>query len=116
MEAIGVTRYRVIVEVALHDRLEPLSGFSHRLVHALTKLLLNVNQLSPHSLADRVALHREVPVSVLPADVRESQEVERLRLSLTAPCPVLRRKAAELNHARESAATGRTLRSRGGPR
>src|SRR5207245_297979 len=40
-EAIGVARDRVIVEVALHERFEPLSGFAHRFVHALTELLLN---------------------------------------------------------------------------
>jgi hypothetical protein len=84
----------------LNDRLEPLPGFSHRLVHALTKLLLNVSQLPPHSLADRVALHREVPVPVLPADVRESQKIERFGLPFSSLFPVLFGKSPELNPAR----------------
>src|SRR5262249_48601500 len=54
-EAISVTRYRVIVEVALHDRFEPLTGFRHRFMHPLTKLLLDFCQLPPHALADRMA-------------------------------------------------------------
>jgi hypothetical protein len=69
-------------------------------VHALTKLLLNVNQLPPHSLADRVALHREVPVPVLPADVRESQKIERFGLPFSSLFPVLFGKSPELNPAR----------------
>jgi hypothetical protein len=30
-----VSRYRVVVEVALHDRLEPSPGWGHGIVHAL---------------------------------------------------------------------------------
>jgi hypothetical protein len=90
----------VIVEVALYDRLEPLTGLRHRLVHALTKLLLNVNQLPPHSLADRVALNRKVPVPVLPADMRESQKIERFGLPFSSLFPVLFGKSPELNPAR----------------
>jgi hypothetical protein len=41
-----VSRYRVVVEVALDDRLEPLSGLGHGIVHALAKLLLNLSQLA----------------------------------------------------------------------
>jgi len=38
-KAVGISRYRVIVEVALHYRLEPLSGLLRGLVHALSKLM-----------------------------------------------------------------------------
>jgi hypothetical protein len=90
----------VIVEVALRDRPEPLSSFSHRLVHALTKLLLNVSQLPPHSPADRVALHCKAPVPVLPADMRESQKIERFGLSFSSLFSVLFGKSPELNPTR----------------
>src|ERR1700692_739984 len=53
--------YRVVVEVALHDRLEPLSGLGHGIVHALAELLLNLSQCSSHTLADRGAPHHESP-------------------------------------------------------
>jgi hypothetical protein len=52
-----VSRYRVVVEVALYDRLAPLSGLGHGIVHALAELLLNLSQLDSHALADRGAPH-----------------------------------------------------------
>jgi hypothetical protein len=52
-----VARYRVVVEVALDDRLEPRSGLGHGIVHALAELLLNQSQLGSHALADRRAPH-----------------------------------------------------------
>jgi hypothetical protein len=68
-QTLEVSRYRVVVEVALDDRLKPLSGLGHGIVHALTELLLNLSQLGSHALADRRAPHHEAPPSVLPADV-----------------------------------------------
>ena len=56
-----VSRYRVVVEVALYDRLEPRSGLGHGIVHALAKLLPNLSQLGSHALADRGAPHHESP-------------------------------------------------------
>ena len=99
-QAVEVSRYRVVVEVALYNRLEPLRGLGHRIVHAPAELLLSLSQLSLHALADRRAPHREPPVSVLPADVRESQKVERLRLTFPSSFPVLFGKPPELNPAR----------------
>ena len=43
----------MVVEVALHDRLEQFAGLGHGIVHMLTELLLNLPQLRPHALADR---------------------------------------------------------------
>ena len=60
-QTLEVSRYRVVVEVALDDRLEPLSGLGHGIVHALAKLLLNLSQLGSHALADRRASHHESP-------------------------------------------------------
>ena len=60
-ETVEVPRYRVVVEVALHNRLEPLAGLAHRIVHTLTELLLNLPQLRPHAFADRLAPHRKPP-------------------------------------------------------
>ena len=90
----------MIVEVALHNRPEPLSGSGHRFVHALPELLLNFCQLLPQSLTDRVAFHRKVPVPVFPADMRESQKVECCRLLFPSPFPVLFGKSSELDPAR----------------
>ena len=40
-QAVRVSRYRVVVEVALHHRLEPLSGLLRGIVHSLSELMLN---------------------------------------------------------------------------
>jgi hypothetical protein len=69
-------------------------------VHALPELLLNLCQLPPHALADRVTLHRKVPVPVFPADMRESQKIERFGLPFSSLFPVLFGKSPELNPAR----------------
>jgi hypothetical protein len=90
----------VVVEVALHDRLEPFAGLWHWIVHALAELLLDLLQFAPHTLADRPALHREVPFPVLPAYVRESQKIERLGSSFPSSFPVLFGIPPELDPAR----------------
>ncbi len=60
-ETIEVPRYRIVEEVALHDRLEPLPGVAHGIVHTLTELLLNFLELRPTAFADRLATYRKPP-------------------------------------------------------
>ena len=60
-QAREVTWYRVVVEIALHDRLEPSSGLRHGIVHAPAELLLNLAQFGSHALADRGAPYHESP-------------------------------------------------------
>src|SRR5690242_18150253 len=55
VQGIGVSRYRMVVEVALHDRLEPLPRLRHRIMPACAEDLLEFLQLLPHALADRLA-------------------------------------------------------------
>lgn len=71
-QARKVSWHRIVVEVALYDRLEPTAGLGHGVVHALAKLLLYLSQLGSHALADGRAPHRETPQSILPANVREA--------------------------------------------
>src|SRR5207237_9363697 len=52
-QARAVSWYRVVVEVALHDRLEPASDLGHGLMHPLAKLLLNLSHVCSHALGDR---------------------------------------------------------------
>ena len=54
-EAFRVSRYRVVVEVALDDRAKPLPGKRHWFMHSLAELLFDYCQLGPHSFADRFA-------------------------------------------------------------
>ena|SRR6516162_1784629 len=88
-QTIEISRHRVVVEVASHDRLEPLARLRHRVVHTPAKLLLDLLQFRPHTLAARLALHGEVPLPSRPADVRETQKVERLRLAFPPSFPAL---------------------------
>src|SRR6516162_11527454 len=74
--------------VALHDRLEPLARLRHRYVPTPLELLLDLLQLPPQALGDRPALHGKVPLPVLPADMREAQKVDRLRLPSSSLLPV----------------------------
>jgi len=90
----------MVVEVALHDRPEPPARLRHRLVHAGAKLPFDFQQLRSHPLPDGSTLYGKAPVPVLPADIREAQKVERLRLTLSSPFPVLFGKPPELNPAR----------------
>ena len=60
-EAFEVSWHRIVVEVALHDRFEPLSRLAHGIMHSLTELLLNLPQLRSHAFADRLTPHRKSP-------------------------------------------------------
>src|SRR6266404_4007930 len=100
LQAVEVPWHRVVVEVALHDRPEPLARLRHRIMPAPLELLLDFPQLRPQAFADRAALHGKVPVPVLPADVRESQKVERLGLTFPSACPVRLGTPPELDPAR----------------
>ena len=99
-QTVGVSRYRVVVEVALYDRLEPLSRLLDRIVHAFAKLRLDFPHLRPHAIPDGLPPNGKLPVPVFPADMREPQKVERLRLAFPSSFPVLFGKPPELNPAR----------------
>ncbi|HVI80269.1 MAG TPA: hypothetical protein VM715_19355, partial [Candidatus Acidoferrum sp.] len=63
-------------------------------------MLLDFQQLGPHPFAHRLALQSIAPVPVLPADVRESQKVERLGFPFPSSFPVSLGEPPELNPAR----------------
>jgi hypothetical protein len=69
-------------------------------MHAPAKLLLEVSQLSSHALADRCAPHGESAEPVLPTNMLEAQEIERLRFPFSSTFPVFFGKPAELDPAR----------------
>src|SRR5438552_887820 len=50
-------------------------------MHVHAKLLLEFSKLGSHALADRRASHGESPQPVLPTDMLEAQEIERLRFT-----------------------------------
>ena len=76
---------RIILVVASDDRLEPFPGLHYRFVHPQPKLLFQSLKFRPHPLLYRLALHHKIArFPILPAPVRESQKVERLRLSFSS--------------------------------
>ena len=74
-QTVEVAWYRVIVEVALHDRLEPLSCFRHRIMPPHRQHLLQFLQLGSHALGYGLALDGKVAFSALPTDVGKAEKV-----------------------------------------
>ena len=90
-----------VADVSTDDRAQTLAHLGDGIVHAPPELGLHLTQLRLQPLADRLPQHREPSVTpLLPADVRESEEVERLGLPFSAPLAVVGRKRAELHKAR----------------
>src|SRR5208337_1416601 len=81
-------RDRKVGHVPAHHAGQPAALLRYGLVHAPPELVVDRFQLGPHPFRDRDPLQPEPPVPCLRADVREAQEVERLRLALTPGCPV----------------------------
>jgi hypothetical protein len=63
-------------------------------------LLLDFLQLLPHAFADRHASHRVMTFPILPADMRETKKVERLRFAFPSSFPALFGEPPELDQAR----------------
>src|SRR5215813_3806022 len=88
-----IRRYRMVVEVACNDLLQPLSLFGNWLMHPLSQFLLNLLQLSLHAVPPGLPLDQEVTAPGFAADEGKPQEVEGLRF--TKPTPFLRLVAAK---------------------
>ena len=99
-EASGVPGYRVVVEVASHDRFKPLAGLGQGIVHPLAELRLDASKLRPQAFADRLAPNGKPSKAVLPTDVGKTQEIERLRFPFSSSFPVLFGEPAEFDPAR----------------
>jgi hypothetical protein len=98
-EAVQISGYCVVVEVALHDCAEPFASVRHGIVHARTELPLDLSQLCPHTLADRHAPYGKTSVPAFSANVRKAQEVERLRLAFPSSRSVLLGRTPKLDQA-----------------
>ena len=98
---------------AHHNLAQPCAHRGDRVVPAPPKLGLHLAQLRLQPLPDRLPHHREPPVPLLPADVREAEEIERLRLPLAGTPPVLRPRRDRIPAAASSrgAAPDRTSRT-----
>src|SRR5262249_1192132 len=101
VQRVAVHRNAVVVQVSANDRAQPLADLGDWVVHAPLELGFHLAQLRLQSLADGLPQDREAPVAPLfHADVREAEEVERLRSSLAAFLPALGRERSEFQQAR----------------
>jgi len=82
-EGVGgpmVAGHGVVGEMSSHHARQPPSLLEDGQMPASHELILHLLQLRPQPLRSGDALEPEAPVSPLPADVREAEKVERLRL------------------------------------
>ena len=98
-QCAAVHGHSVIADVSTHHRPQPLACVGS--VHSLSQLGFNRVQLRLQPLTNRLPHYREVTVAPLfPADMREAEKVERLRLPFSAPLPVSSRERSELQKPR----------------
>src|SRR3970040_1822221 len=96
----AVHGHPVVPQMPLHDRAQPPAHYRDRGVQAPPKRGFHLAQLRLQPLPNRLPHHREPSIPLLPADVREAEEVERLRLPLLRAPPVLGRIRADFPQAR----------------
>ena len=82
-----------------HHAAQPLPLLGNWEMAATLKFGFDLLQLSPHPRPHRLSLEQEAPAPRFPADVREPEEVEGLRLSQPPPASVPVRKATKFDEA-----------------
>src|SRR6266498_5242500 len=97
---LAVAGHGVVGAVPSHHASQPPSLLRDRLVLAPPQLVLDLCQLCPHPFRDRDTPHPETPVSPRRADMREAEEVERLRSPGTPLLPVHGGEPPELDQPR----------------
>src|SRR5437660_5236307 len=99
LKSLPVAGNRVIVEVALHDRPQPLPRLRNRIVHPLPQLLPDFLQFRAHPFAYRLPFDGKAPRRPgPPTHMGESHKIERLRLPFPSPFPVALRESPDLDH------------------
>ena len=97
----SVHGHAVVPDVSTHHRLQPLAQFGDGFVHPSLKRGFHLVQLRLQSLAYRLPQHRKPSIaSLLYADVRKAEEVERLRFPFSTPLPLVDRIPTELQKSR----------------
>jgi hypothetical protein len=104
-----VHRHSVVAKASTYNRPQPLALFRDGFVHSSLKFGFHFIQLRPY----RLPQHREPSIaSFLYADMRETQEAERLRFSCSTPLPLVGSRARCLRTCTGSL----TARDSGAPR
>src|SRR5690606_15606272 len=82
--SLAVRRDSVVREVSAHDGTDPFSLYGDWEMSSSHEFLANRPKLRAHPALRGVADEQELPRPRLPANVREAEEVEDLRLALPA--------------------------------
>ena len=97
----GIHGHSVIPDMSTHHRLQLLTQFRDGFAHAPLKFGFHLVQLRLQPFADRLPQHRESSItSLLYADVRKAEKVERLWLPFSTQLPIRSRVRPELQKAR----------------
>src|SRR6058998_1873090 len=96
----AVHGHPVVTSVPTHNLTQPCAHHGDRLVQPSLQLGFHLTELRLHPLPDRLPHHREPSTPLLPAGVREAEEVERLRLPLAGALSVLGREGPEFQQPR----------------
>jgi hypothetical protein len=93
--------HAVIPNVPADHTAQPRALFTNRTVHASPKLGLDLAQLRLQARAHRLPQHGELSITpLLPANMREAQEVERLGLAQSTSPSVLGRERSKFQQPR----------------
>src|SRR5438105_4281657 len=95
----AVERHSIILVVSAQHCADPLALLFQWAMHASPKFPLQFFQLRLHTLAHRLAYHREPSRPRLPANMREAEKVERFRFALPTTLPSTCCMSTELDHA-----------------
>ena len=88
-QRVLVHGHPVVPDVSTHHRLQPFAHFRDGFVHPSLKFGFHLIQLRLQPFADRLPQHRIQSIaSLLHADMRKAEEVERLRFPFSTPLPV----------------------------
>ena len=82
-QGVPVSRHSKVSDMPAHNGLQPCSDFRDRVMHASPQFGLHRLQLGLQPFADRLPEHGKPSSARLPAQVREAEKVEGLRLSQT---------------------------------
>src|SRR5712691_5642333 len=96
----AVHGHPVVASVPTYNLAQPCAHHWNRIVQSPPQLGLHLTELRLPPLPDRLPHHREPSIPLLPADVREAEEVERLRLPLAGAPTVLGRERPEFHQPR----------------
>ena len=96
MQRRVIHRHPIITKMAADNGSQPFTYLRNGIMHPSLELGLDLTQLRLQPLANRLPNHRKPAItSLLPADMREAEEVERFRLPLSTPTPVFSRERSK---------------------